>query len=436
MEGIGSFVASIGNAIYEGIKKLIEAIINACKAIGRFISGLLGKKGEQTTGEKINEVQEKARKEAEKHRKLREDLEKLRKENTEKFQKTLDELNARAGKDGGGEKSGGRNEYEGPEIIKKIRKLKEKQDGTRNAEDAKVVTKDPLDLPKRGDSFEKVIDEVVSELKNLEDRDYSKSDAEEFIDKHLQGTTSFPPYLHFAEHIVSSSSESDLTKAHRKIFDLLKKFDDRDYLGEDLEIATGKTKIEPSEKWELAGVKEGEKYRITPSSFPINEVYALEDSVKKFLKVEGHGNDSIQVIISRILSSVNENIHGKNRAILVDLTDLPDSKQHDQVLHSVKECQGRIITLLEQIGVTVFDWNGKLKALKSRGEPTLEVENHLKNISTILNSLNADLASLNRAIFLYTRCRNTVLKSVSLIESATQFISKSNEDHLEKVAGV
>ena len=27
MEGIGSFVASIGNAIYEGIKKLIEAIL-------------------------------------------------------------------------------------------------------------------------------------------------------------------------------------------------------------------------------------------------------------------------------------------------------------------------------------------------------------------------------------------------------------------------
>ena len=61
MEGIGSFIASIGNAVYEGIRKIIEAIINACKAIGRVIAAVFGK-GKHSIEEKTEKVEDSAEK--------------------------------------------------------------------------------------------------------------------------------------------------------------------------------------------------------------------------------------------------------------------------------------------------------------------------------------------------------------------------------------
>ena len=61
MEGIGSFIASIGNAVYEGIRKIIEAVINACKAIGRVIAAVFGK-GKHSIVEKTEKVEDSAEK--------------------------------------------------------------------------------------------------------------------------------------------------------------------------------------------------------------------------------------------------------------------------------------------------------------------------------------------------------------------------------------
>lgn len=444
MEGIGSFIASVGSAIATGIKKLIEAIINACKAIGRFIAGLFGGKEKQDTDEKIKEIEEKSKKESEKHEKLRQDLEKARAENRENLKKTLDELKLRASKDEGGEKSGGQNQYEGPALIKKIRELKEKQNGTKNAEDAKVVKKDPQSLPapKKGPTLEEAINELSTELKEMEDRVYPDKVIQEFIEKHMDGKTKgIPPYLYFAEHIVNKGAAGPLTQSFESIAEFIRDFGWYDYSkNEDFNIATGAKEITADQVWTLKETNENEgydnpenKYRVSGNRFHPDRLKKLIDPIKEIVHADVLGSASPAELVGKILTGVNRNVLQKKKVIQTYLGHLPDSEENGK-LHI--RFQHMTSTLMDSMAAAekrvtkLEEWVAKTKAA---GDPILEAENHLKNIRAVILSIQEDQTTLLRALAAYHKCDKAVKSSVTLIDHAVSFTAKANYDEMERV---
>ncbi len=437
MEGIGSFIASISSAVAAAIRKLIEAIINACKAIGRFISGLFGGKEQESVEEKVNEIEEKAKKESERHQKLREDLEKARKENTENFKKTLDELKLRASKDEGGEKSGGQNQYEGPALIKKIRELKEKQNGAKNAEDAKVVTKDPLDLParKKGPTLEEVIDELTAELKDVENRVYPDKVVQEFIEKHLDGKTNgIPPYLYFADHIVNVGGSCVVTESFESITRIIRDFGSYNYSeSEDFKIATGAKQITADQVWTLKEVRDLKEYSVSGARFNSDRLYRLRDQVKEFIHADESGSGSPAGLVGKILTGVNKNAHSKNRVIRTDLRHLPDSEDMKKLTADVVRATDALTESMKSAEKNLSKMENWIAKSKASGDPILEAENHLRNIKTVIFSIQVDLNTMARALATFQKCYGTVDKSVKLVEHALKFTSKANQEELERI---